>query len=155
MSVTDLSSFAHIQAHRLGMNYPKYVFLTYGTYKPQWWSSSFDDECSSDDIAYTLQYSLAVSHSNYSMRDNSVFYHFCYDAVLSLAYALKKVWAENGGINAVISSCMDDEICCQCMKNAYSGNMSSMINEQLRNTDFIGYSVSILYMWLYMVTGQD
>ena len=129
----------------MGIHYPKYAFLTYGTYEPQWWisQSRSDDECSSDDVAYTLQYSLAVSHFNSSMRDNDnniLFYHVCYDAVFSLAYALEKV-AENEQIN----TSMGDKILCQCMDNAYSENISSLINEQLRNTSFIGGSVSMMY----------
>ena len=128
----------------MGIHYPKYAFLTYGTYEPQWWISQSDDECSSDDIAYTLQYSLAVSHFNSSMRDNDnniLFYHVCYDAVFSLAYALEKV-AENEQINTLSS--MGDKILCQCMDNAYSKNISSLINEQLRNISFIGDSVSMM-----------
>ena len=132
------------------MHYPKYVFLTYGNYESPWWISQFDDECSSDDIAYTLQYSLAVSHFSNSMRNN-LFYHVCYDAVFSLTFALEKV-VESEGIDALSS--MSDKICCQCMENAYSGNISSLINEQLRSTDFIGSSVSIElhqygYIWYY------
>jgi hypothetical protein len=129
----------------MGMHYPKYVFLTYGTYEPQWWISQFDDDCSSDDIAYSLQYSLAVSHFNYSMRDNdNIFYHICYDAVLSLAYALEKV-AENERINTDTSSSMGDKMHCKRMENnIYSGNLSSLLNEKLRNTSFVGDSVSII-----------
>ena len=144
------------------MHYPKYVFLTYGTYEPWWWISQSDDECSSDDIANTLQYSLAVSHFNSSMRNNDnniLFYHVCYDAVFSLVYALEKV-AENKQINTVTSSHMDEKIRCQGMDNAYSGNISSLINEQLRNISFIGDSVSMIYgyinkMWLCMILALD
>ena len=71
------------------------------------------------------------------MRDN-IFYDICYDAVLSLAYALEKV-IENKGISTLLTNCVH----CQCMKNIYSGNISLLISEQLRNTDFIGSSVSI------------
>ena len=132
-----------MQAYRLGVRYPKYVFLTYGTYEHQWWvsqSSHSDDECSSDDIANMLQYSLAVSHFNTSMRDSNIFYHVCYDAVVSLAYALDRV-IQNEGNDTLWN--MDDRNKfehCQCR---YSSNMSSLISEQMRNVEFIGSSVSI------------
>ena len=128
-----------MQAHRLGMQYPKYVFLTYGTYEQQWWisqSNHSDNECSSDDIAYTLQYSLAVTHFNTSMRNN-MFYHVYYDAVLSLAYALERV-VENESGYALRK--MNDKI--QCIDNSYTKNISSLVNEELRNTNFVGSSVS-------------
>ena len=88
-----------MQAYRLGMRYPKYVFITYGAYEHQWWvsqSNHSDDECSSDDIANMLQYSLAVTHFNTLMKDNMI-YHVCYDAVLSLAYALERVVENESG----------------------------------------------------------
>ena len=77
--------------------------------------------------------------------NNILFYHVCYDAVFSLVYALEKV-AEN---NTVTSSHMDEKIRCQGMDNAYSGNISSLINEQLRNISFIGDSVSMIATQLH------
>ena len=125
------------------MRYPKHVFLTYGTYEPQWWvsqSDHTDDGCSSDDIAYTLQFSLAVSHFNTSTRDN-IFYHVCYDAVFSLAYALERVF-EDEDTNTLWNMRNKAE-CCQCMGTSCT---SLLINEQLRDTDFIGWSVSIAFL---------
>ena len=127
------------------MRYPKYVFLTYGIYEPQWWvsqSNHIDDGCSSDDIAHTLQFSLAVSHLDTSMRENNIFYHSCYDAVFSLAYALERVF-ENEDTNTLWNMRNKAE-CCQCMGTSYT---SLLINEQLQDTDFIGCSVS-LYCFL-------
>ena len=127
----------------MGMRYLKYVFLTYGTYEPQWWMSQgnhSEDECTSDDLAHTLQYSLAVSHFNTSMM-NSILYHVCHDAVYSLAYALKRL-IQNGGSDAM-SLIVGDKTRSQCR---YSRNRSLLTNEQLRYTNFTGNSVSILYI---------
>ena len=127
----------------MGMRYPKYMFLTYGTYEPQWWMSQgnhSEDECTSDDLAHTLQYSLAVSHFNTSMM-NSILYHVCHDAVYSLAYALKRL-IQNGGSDAM-SLIVGDKTRSQCR---YSRNRSLLTNEQLRYTNFTGNSVSILYI---------
>ena len=54
-----------LQAHRLGMKYPKYLFLTYGSYESQWWTLEDDeklDDCSPKDRAEVLQFSLAALH---------------------------------------------------------------------------------------------
>ena len=130
----------------MGIQYPKYVFLTYGMYDPQWWNSQGNhsgDECSSDDIAHTLQYSLAVSHFNASMMNNNISYHICYDAVLSLTYALKSV-IQNGGSDATILSMVPDSMNgSEYRQCRYTSSISLWINEQLRNTSFIGKSVSI------------
>ena len=140
----------YIKANRMGMRYPKYVFLTYGTYEPQWWMSQgnhSEDECTSDDLAHTLQYSLAVSHFNTSMF-NSILYHACHDAVYSLAYALKRL-IQNGSSDAM-SLIVGDKTRSQCR---YSSSISLLINEQLRYTNFTGNSVSIinlLLIWLCM-----
>ena len=83
------------------MKYPKHLFLTYGSYEPQWWSieDSLDDQCNPKDRAEVLQFSLAALH--YSLPNESLpigakddtdfeFYHSCSDAVLTLALALNK-----------------------------------------------------------------
>ena len=50
-----------MQAYKLGIKYPKYVFLTYGSYQSQWWSSDeVSDECSPEEIAEVLHFSLAA-----------------------------------------------------------------------------------------------
>lgn len=126
----------------MGIRYPKYVFLTYGMYDPQWWISQDNhsgDECSSEDIAHTLQYSLAVSHFN-ALLMNNIPYHVCYDAVFSLAYALQKV-IQNGGSDATILS-MDNMNRSDYRQCRYTSTLSLRINKQLRNTNFTGNSVS-------------
>ena len=58
----------HMQAHKLGIKYPKYAFLTYGTYEPQWWitqrGEGIEDsnECRPEEIAEVLEFSLAALH---------------------------------------------------------------------------------------------
>ena len=124
---------------KANIRYPKYVFLTYGTYEPRWWDSkgnhSEDEQCSSDNLAHTLQYSLAVSHFNTSMM-SSIPYHVCYDAVFSLAYALNSV-IQDGGSDAKSLSVSEHRQC------RYASGISLLVNEQLRNTHFIGNSVSV------------
>ena len=76
------------------MKYPKYVFLTYGSYESQWWTTHSNETkdivgCSPDDIAEVLQFSLAALHFRTPSRDN-LFYHSCYDATWTLAYALNR-----------------------------------------------------------------
>lgn len=49
------------------MRYPKYVFLTYGTYDPLWWTLSEEvagtsSECTRENIAEVLEYQLAALH---------------------------------------------------------------------------------------------
>ena len=57
-----------MQAHKLGMRYPKHLFLTYGTYESQWWTIEDDRSvegelvCSAEDRASVLEFSLAASH---------------------------------------------------------------------------------------------
>lgn len=56
----------YTQAHKLGMKYPKYLFLTYGSYESQWWTMDDDQtdlmECTPSDRADVLQFSLAALH---------------------------------------------------------------------------------------------
>ena len=68
-------------------------------------------------------------------------YHVCYDAVLSLAYALERV-VENESGYALRK--MNDKIKSQCIDNSYTENISSLVNEELRNTNFVGSSVSTI-----------
>ena len=52
------------------MKYPRYLFLTYGTYKPLWWTTQGGDGeddpiimgCSPEDRAEVLEFSLAALH---------------------------------------------------------------------------------------------
>lgn len=115
-----------LKAHWLGKKYPRHVFLTYGNYEAQWWSIQDDYteedgsviECSPEERAEILQYSLAALHYPYPYVNNASldlklnsssakvqqfierrrhsyhsgfeFYHQCYDAALALALALNK-----------------------------------------------------------------
>ena len=73
------------------MKYPRYTFLTYGSYVSQWWAKNYttDDQCSPEDIAEVLHHSLAVVHFHRS-RSDSMFFHTCYDATQTLVLALNK-----------------------------------------------------------------
>ena len=53
----------YMQAYQLGYKYPKYLFLTYGSYESQWWAS-YNDEvlCTPTELAEVLQFSLAALH---------------------------------------------------------------------------------------------
>ena len=75
------------------MKYPKYVFLTYGSLELQRWADYGEVECSPEDIADVLHYSLAATHFNATSKDKP-FYHHCYDATWALAYALNSTLEE-------------------------------------------------------------
>ena len=69
----------YVQAHKLGMRYPKHLFLTYGTYESQWWTlendRSVEEElnCNMEDRAKVLEFSLAAAVLHYpSSRAASV-----------------------------------------------------------------------------------
>lgn len=57
-----------LKAYRLGKRYPRHLFLTYGNYEAQWWSTQDENRedvsvrCSSEERAEVLQYSLAALH---------------------------------------------------------------------------------------------
>ena len=122
------------------------MFLTYGSYEPQWWDKDTGDECSPEDIAEVLQFSLAVSHFQVSSR-RSLFYHLCYDAVWALAYALHQVvediyiddisvWDVDGHTGSECGLLTD----CLCQNTR---NMSLLMNKYLKTTNFTGISVKI------------
>ena len=48
------------KAFKTGRIYPRYTFITYGWYRPEWWLSN-DTNCSAQDIKSVLDYSLAVN----------------------------------------------------------------------------------------------
>ena len=138
------------------MKYPKYVFLTYGTYESQWWvkqSGDMDYECSSEDVAEVLQFSLAVSYFHNSSREEDIYYSVCYDAVWALAYVLHEV-AED--IDLHRSRSIDEMLtwgahnstgywCGQTVARfcSSSNNMHSLIRKYLKTTNFSGMSVSV------------
>lgn len=74
------------------MRYPKYTFLTYGSYDTDWWKreSKIDNQCSQKDFASVLNYSLAVMHFHKPIGSDATYYQSCYDATLTLALALNK-----------------------------------------------------------------
>ena len=53
-----------MQAYRLGLHYPRHLFLTYGWYEPEWWDAPLDEDvgqtCTAIQMASVLQYSFAV-----------------------------------------------------------------------------------------------
>lgn len=62
-------------------------------YDSNWWMGKkmSIDQCSPEDIAEVLQYSLAVMHFHTELfRSNAMFNHSCYDATFTLAFALNK-----------------------------------------------------------------
>ena len=73
-------------------------------------------------------------------------YNVCYDAVFSLAYALKSVMQSGGDDTESLN--VSESVHCQCRYT--SNNISSLINEQLRNTNFTGHSVSITCSYMYI-----
>ena len=59
--------YIYLQAYKSGLRYPRYVFLTYGTYEPRWWEVPGEEfgtssGCNSHNVAKTLEFSLAATH---------------------------------------------------------------------------------------------
>lgn len=134
------------------MRYPKCVFLTYGTHNSEWWisqSNQIDDECDSDDIAHTLEFSLAVSYFHTFSGEN-MFYNTCYDAIWALAQALDGVFEDIDlyiGDNCTDDDVTDMEYSCSCSSQMVdsiesSRELHSLINKQLWSVNFTGKSVS-------------
>ena len=141
------------------MRFPKYVFLTYGIYGSQWWlsqSNPYDEECSSDDIAHALEFSLAVSYFH-TLMGEKIFYNTCYDATWALALALNGVIEDidlyiGDYIGDYISDYDDDnvtymEYSCDCSGQMIDSienirELHSLINKRLWSVNFTGKSVS-------------
>lgn len=131
------------------MRYPKYLFLTYGD--SQWWSNFNDDECTSDDIAHALEFSLAVSYFHMLLREK-MFYNTCYDATWALAYVLHGIIEDiDLYVGDYVSDYVDDNATDMEYGCSYSSDgiensreLHSLINEGLRNINFTGKSVSKL-----------
>ena len=128
-----------MQAHKLGMKYPKYVFLTYGFYKSQWWIN-YEETCSPYDIAEVLQFSLAALHFNIPCRDK-MFYQFCYDAIWVLAYTLHGSIGTNENLLRASGSECGEVTDCFCK---LQGNFSCQMMDRLQIIKFKGTSVSII-----------
>lgn len=119
---TIINKINVVQAYRRGMKYPKYVFLMYGTYEPQWWTMENEASvgCSVQERAEVLEFSLAAAHfpsaslheingsENVKVFQNLIdkrrklslgyypeyeIYHQCYDATIALALAINKTIA--------------------------------------------------------------
>ena len=56
------------------MKYPKYLFLTYGSYESKWWIPPLDEDvyhqCTPEQRAEVLLYSLAVLNFQFSNEDD-------------------------------------------------------------------------------------
>ena len=54
-----------LQAYKHNIKYPKYLFVTYGTYETQWWSVEDVEtplQCTAEQRAMVLQFSLVALH---------------------------------------------------------------------------------------------
>ena len=107
-----------------------------------------DNDCSAQDVAEILQFSLAVSHFRIPSRDN-LFYHVCYDAMFTLAYALQNVTQDMDfekmlwNANNTMQEFESDELTAKCYTNNL--NLHTLLNHHLRSTNFTGKSVRLLY----------
>ena len=134
------------------MKYPKYVFITYPTDGSRWWITQdnvdeLDYECSSENIAEVLQFSLAISNFPSTSR-NTLYYDICYDATLALAHSLRTMTQKvdlynnitecmwNGQSNySRISACNHEFQRC-------GSSIHSLLSDYLLNVSFTGTSVS-------------
>ena len=117
----------------------------YGTYETHWWAKVDDDiNCSPEDIAEVLQYSLAAMQ--YSPSDNEQ-YNLHYDTTWSLAYALNDVikseeYYENPLIQSEISGSGYE--CNYLLGYKLRGFAPMLMRRYLLVTNFTGLSVSTL-----------
>ena len=134
------------QAHTLGLRYPKYVFLTYGSYEYQWWTKQDnDDQCSGDDLARVLRFSLAVLHYHEIPRKNEL-HNLYYDATKALALAVHDA-IRDGHFDdirwATFGSGDSSGLECDTSSNYRSaGYATTAVNSYLKATNFTGMSVS-------------
>ena len=124
------------------------MFLTYGSYESHWWAY-FEDECSPEEIAEVLQFSLAALHFHIPSRSN-LFYTFCYDATVALAYALHEVVEDVHIDDTLWNADRYFGLECGLLTNYLtmcrsSAKMSLLIKNHLRTTNFTGVSVSYKY----------
>lgn len=123
------------------MKYPKYVFLTYGSYSDsQWWTKE-EVQCSPEDIAEALLFSLAVLHFHKPSRDPP-FCHLCYDATWTLAYALHNVTEDVHFDNFGSGSGGSALECDQLTSYKLSGFTPMLLKKHLLAMNFSGMSVS-------------
>lgn len=126
----------------MGIRYPKYVFLTYGTYETYWWSTYSDSiECSPEDIADVLKYSLAATHFNV-LSNESLFYRHCYDATMVLAYVLN--YTLNDAIIPKFGKDVNttpDPSCSPAKDSSFGRSFTQRMKQYLQEIDFEGISV--------------
>ena len=71
------------------MKYPKYLFLTYGSYESKWWIAPLDEDvyhqCTPEQRAEVLQYSLAVRQLQDSIEDSDI---ESYSGIVRLSYVI-------------------------------------------------------------------
>lgn len=129
----------------LGMKYPKYLFLTYGSYEFQWWTKhDYSNYCSDDAVAQVLMFSIAVLHYHEQLIEDEL-YDLSYDATVALAYALQNSITDGlfdtYGWTASGSGAISLE--CDKLSNYRSFGLNPMlIRKHLLATNFTGLSVS-------------
>ena len=138
-----------LQAYKLGMKYPKYVFITYASYMSKWWVTPEDEECSSDNIAEVLQFSLTALYF-YTTSGDKLYYDVCYDAVLALADSLHEVSQKMdlGYADSMSSQWWTMSDNRECEQNFHNicrrgSELHSLLNEHLVMVNFTGQSVSL------------
>ena len=133
------------------MKYPKYVFLTYGSYEFQWWATQnhkVEHRCSPEDIAEVLQFSLAALHFHIPAEEG-LFYQSCYDTTWTLAYALNEVikdvdisesWQDAGTSTSASAS---GSGCGQTTDHSFRNEsiVPMLMKQHLEATNFVGLSV--------------
>lgn len=122
------------------MKYPKYTFLTYGSYELQWWTKVDGNlsPCSHKDVADVLQFSLAVLHFPVLPQDN----HLSFHATWTLAYALHNAIKEFPDVDSSVvdASGLD---CVQWNDYKSRGFAPMLLTKYLLATNLTGMSVSI------------
>lgn len=139
------------QAYKLGMKYPKYVFITYASYMSKWWVTPEDEECSSDNIAEVLQFSLTALYF-YTTSGDKLYYDVCYDAVLALADSLHEVSQKMdlGYADSMSSQWWTMSDNRECEQNFHNicrrgSELHSLLNEHLVMVNFTGQSGPVYF----------
>ena len=64
--------FSLLQAHREMLKYPKHLFITYGSYETNWWATQDVLDCTPEERAEVLKYSLAALHYSHPSENYSI-----------------------------------------------------------------------------------
>lgn len=59
-SIVLVKGMCSLQAHKLDMTYPRYVYITYGWYANYWWVPKEDINCTVQEMEEVLDNSLAM-----------------------------------------------------------------------------------------------